>query len=234
MFDKLILETTTCLTAMEAGLGIRKDRRTVASLWSMACVVFVACGWTSRLPAQDAEQIPRNAQIALLREAGTPSLGAKKPDVTVVEYFDYNCPFCKKLDPALQGLLRSDAKVALVYKDWPILSKVSLYAAQSALAAGWQGKYVVAHDALMHASHLASNEQVDSLLRVAGVEMKTLQSDREAHAAQINALLVRNDTESRALGMRGTPGLIIGRRIVNGIYDVPGLQQVVASARRDP
>lgn len=213
---------------------VRRQRGSIASVWPMVCIVLAACGWTARLAAQDAPLIPANAQIALLREVGTPSAGATKPDVTVIEYFDYNCPFCKKLDPALQGLLHSDAKVALVYKDWPILSQVSLYAAQSALAAGWQGKYLVAHDALMHASHLASNEQVDSLLRMAGVEMKTLQSDRAAHAAQINALLVRNDTESRALGMRGTPGLIIGRRIVNGVYDVPGLQQIVAGVRREP
>ncbi len=88
-------------------------------------------------------------------------MGARNPDVTIVEYFDYNCPYCKKQVPALQALLAQDPKMALVYKDWPILGPVSVYAASSALAAGWQGKYLVAHDALISGPRLARNEQVD-------------------------------------------------------------------------
>jgi protein-disulfide isomerase len=158
-------------------------------------------------------------------------VGAKDADVILVEYFDYNCPFCKKLAPALQALLKSDPKVALVYKDWPILSEVSKYAARSALAAGWQDKYLIAHDTLMGASHLASGSQVDALLRGAGLDVDKLMKDRDAHSVEINALLRRNDTEVRALGIRGTPGLLVGRHIINGVYDVPGLQQAVEVAR---
>jgi protein-disulfide isomerase len=183
--------------------------------------------------AEDAGAVPKSAEIAILRNPGAPAAGATDADVTLVEYFDYNCPFCKKLAPALQGLLKADARVALVYKDWPILGDVSAYAARSALAAGWQGKYLLAHDTLMAAPRLASNAQVDSLLRHAGLNMVQLKADAASHGAMINALLQRNDTEVRALGIRGTPGLLAGRHIINGVYDVAGLEQAVAIARSE-
>ena len=183
--------------------------------------------------AADMGQVPKSAEVAILRNPGTPPAGATNADVTLVEYFDYNCPFCKKLAPGLQGLLKADARVALVYKDWPILGEVSRYAARLALAAGWQGKYLLAHDTLMAAARLASNGQVDSLLREAGLNMERLKADAQSHGAEIDALLQRNDTEARALGIHGTPGLLAGRHIINGVYDVPGLEQAVATARRD-
>jgi protein-disulfide isomerase len=183
--------------------------------------------------AEDVGALPKSAEIAILRNPGTPAVGATDADVTLVEYFDYNCPYCKKLAPALQGLLKADAHVGLVYKDWPILGDVSAYAARSALAAGWQGKYLLAHDTLMGAPRLASNTQVDSLLQHAGLNMVQLKADAVSHGAAINALLQRNDTEVRALGIRGTPGLLAGRHIINGVYDVAGLEQAVAIARRE-
>ncbi len=183
--------------------------------------------------AADMGQVPKSAEVAILRNPGTPPAGATNADVTLVEYFDYNCPFCKKLAPGLQGLLKADARVALVYKDWPILGDVSRYAARLALAAGWQGKYLLAHDTLMGAARLASNGQVDSLLREAGLNMERLKADAKSHGAEIDALLQRNDTEARALGIPGTPGLLVGMHIINGVYDVPGLEQAVATARRD-
>ena len=200
-------------------------------LYGIALLALAAGG-----PAADAEDIgtvPKSAEVAILRNPGTPPVGATNPDVSLVEYFDYNCPFCKKLAPGLQGLLKADARVALVYKDWPILSDVSRYAAHLALAAGWQGKYLPAHDTLMAAARLATDGQVDSLLRQAGLDMERLKADAKAHGAEIDALLQRNDTEVRALGIRGTPGLLVGRHIINGVYDVPGLKQAVAIARQD-
>jgi protein-disulfide isomerase len=190
-------------------------------------------GVAGGLQAEDVGAVPKSAEVAILRNPGTPPAGATNADVTLVEYFDYNCPFCKKLAPGLQGLLKTDARVALVYKDWPILSDVSRYAARLALAAGWQGKYLLAHDTLMAAERLASNGQVDSLLLEAGLNMERLKADAKAHGAEIDALLRRNDTEARALGIRGTPGLLVGRHIINGVYDVPGLKQAVAAARND-
>jgi protein-disulfide isomerase len=199
----------------------------------MWLVILGGCAWSLSAAAEDIGSLSKSAEIAILRNPGTPAMGAKGADVILVEYFDYNCPFCKKLAPALQALLTADSRVALVYKDWPILSDVSRYAARAALASGWQGKYLVAHDTLMNASHLASNGQVDALLRAAGVDLDRLKQDADAHGAAISARLQRNDTEARALGIRGTPGLLVGRHIINGVYDVSGLEQAAANARLD-
>ena len=207
------------------------QRRWIGWLYAFGFLALAAGG--SAAIAEDVGAVPKSAEIAIQRNPGTPPVGAADADITLVEYFDYNCPFCKKLAPALQGLLKADARVALVYKDWPILGDVSAYAARSALAAGWQGKYLLAHDTLMGAPRLASNSQVDSLLRDAGLNMVQLKADALSHAAMINALLQRNDTEVRALGIRGTPGLLVGRHIINGVYDVAGLEQAVAIARRE-
>lgn len=208
------------------------QRRRAAWLY---CIGFLALGaGGSAAVAEDLGAVPKSAVTAILRTPGTPAAGATDADVILVEYFDYNCPFCKKLAPALQGLLKADAGVALVYKDWPILSDVSRYAARLALAAGYQGMYLLAHDTLMGAERLASTTQVDSLLRQAGMNMPRLKTDAEAHGAEITALLQRNDTEMRALGIRGTPGLLVGPHIINGVYDVSGLQHAVDIARRDP
>jgi protein-disulfide isomerase len=207
------------------------QRRWIGWLYGIALLGLGAGG--AAAIAAHMDEVPKSAEVAILRNPGTPPAGATNADVTLVEYFDYNCPFCKKLAPGLQGLLKADARVALVYKDWPILGEVSRYAARLALAAGWQGKYLLAHDTLMAASRLASNGQVDSLLREAGLNMERLKADAQSHGAEIDALLQRNDTEARALGIRGTPGLLAGRHIVNGVYDVPGLEQAVATARRD-
>jgi protein-disulfide isomerase len=183
--------------------------------------------------AQDVQLITRAGQKEMLRNPGTEPVGAHHADVTIVEYFDYNCPYCKKLVPALRGLLAQDRQVAVLYKDWPILGDVSVYAATAALAAGYQGKYLIAHDALMAGPRLASNDQVDELLKGAGVNVAVLNKDRTAHAKQIAALLERNDEEAHALSLEGTPGLVVGRQLLPGITDLDSLKRLVASSRKD-
>jgi protein-disulfide isomerase len=196
-------------------------------------LVFAACALL--LGAADAPEtqiITRDGLKQMLANPGTEPVGARKPDVVIVEYYDYNCPYCKNLVPALQGVLAQDPKVAVVYKDWPILSAVSKYAAVSALAAGYQGKFLAAHDALIGGPRLAQNAQVDATLQRAGVNLDTLNKDRTGHGQEIAALLARNDQEAHALTLRGTPGLVVGRQLVFGIVDVGQLQELVANSRQ--
>ena len=183
--------------------------------------------------AQDVALITSDGVKQILANPGTGPVGAFKPDVVVVEYFDYNCPYCKKLVPTLKALLAQDANVGLVYKDWPILGPVSEYAAASALAAGWQGKYLAAHQALLSGPRLAQVDQVDDILQHAGVNMEALKKDRVGHAKEIAALLARNDAEAQALGLKGTPGIVVGRQLVAGIADLGTLKTLVANSRRD-
>jgi protein-disulfide isomerase len=182
--------------------------------------------------AQDVAIITRAGQKEMLKNPGTPPAGANNPDVVIVEYFDYNCPYCKKIVPTLQTLLAQDPKIAVVYKDWPILGPVSVYAASAALAAGYQGKYLLAHDALISGPRLAKDEQVDGILQKAGVDMDTLAKDRTAHAAEIAALLKRNDEEAHALTLEGTPGVVVGRQLVAGIADAAMFTKLIANSRK--
>ena len=168
----------------------------------------------------------------MLANPGTEPVGARQPDVTIVEYFDYNCPYCKTVVPTLKALLAQDPKIALIYKDWPVLGPVSAYAASSALAAGWQGKYLVAHDALISGPRLAQNEQVDAILQKAGVNMDALKKDRASHAKEIAALLARNDAEAHALNLDGTPGFVVGLQLLPGVASLSFLQKLVANSRK--
>jgi protein-disulfide isomerase len=197
-------------------------------------IIFAALAYAMLLGAAEAPValISLAGQQQMLANPGTEPVGARQPDVVIVEYFDYNCPFCKNMVPALRGVLAQDPKVQVVYKDWPILSAVSKYAAASALAAGWQGKYLAAHDALISGPHLTQNGQVDAILQSAGVNLDALNKDRAGHAREIAALLARNDQEAHALTLQGTPGIVVGRQLVFGIVDQGQLQQLVASARK--
>jgi protein-disulfide isomerase len=207
--------------------ALRRGRVSPATLvlWAVSLLSGVA-------GAQSVQLITAEGQRQMLADPGTDVAGPLIADVTVIEFFDYNCPYCKKQVPALKALLAEDPKVAVVYKEWPILGAVSVYAASSALATRYQGKYLAAHDALIGGPRLAKNDQVDAILRGAGVNLDTLRKDRIAHAKEISALLVRNEEEARALNLEGTPGLVVGRQFVGGIADLKFLKQLVDNSRR--
>jgi protein-disulfide isomerase len=210
---------------------IRKSATSTYLLLSLA--VMTAECLPTIAPAQGIQLITVAGQKEMLTDPGTDAVGAPNADVTIVEFLDYNCPYCKKLAPALHSLLAEDHKIAILYKDWPILGDVSVYAARSALAARWQGKYLSAHDALMNASRLTQDDQVDATLKRAGIDVNALKKDRTSHAKDIDALLARNDAEAHALHLRGTPGIVIGRQLLPGIVDLNGLKQLVADSRHD-
>ena len=185
--------------------------------------------------AAEPRKATAEAVAALAQNPTVPAAGAKDADVTIVEFFDYNCPFCKKTAPELQKLLHTDPKVRILYKEWPIFGDVSEYAARSALAAHWQGKFLVAHEALIGApKDLDETSQVDAVLKTAGVDLTQLTRDRSAHAAEITAILARNAKEAAALGFHGTPGFVVGRQLVPLALTLQSLQQLTKSARQSP
>ena len=156
-------------------------------------------------------------KTAILAGPVVPFAGNPAAKVTIVEYFDVNCPYCKAMAPVLQTLIATRRDVRILYKDWPIFGGVSLYAARVCLAANWQGRYLAAHDALMAAGpRLASEAQVRDRLGLAGIDLKRLDRDLSAHAPQISAALQRDGAEAQALAFRGTPGLVIGETVVPG------------------
>jgi protein-disulfide isomerase len=158
-----------------------------------------------------------------------PALGSARAKITVVEYMDYNCPYCRLMAPDFQRLVRTDPNVRILFKDWPIFGPVSTYAARASLAANYQGKYLIAHQALLSTpDRLSSIKQVRDALRHADINLKRLDTDLRVHGAAINATLARIRAEAQGLGLEGTPGLIVGDLFVPGAVDFADLQKLIA------
>jgi len=202
-------------------------------LWSRFATVAIALiGIVVAARADEPLLVTRAARATILADLRTAAAGSDSADVTIVEWFDYDCPFCRKTHPHLQEILRSDPKVRILYKEWPVFGDVSEYAAQSALAANWQGKYLQAHDALISTpGAMADRAHVDSTLKSAGVDLAQLSRDRKAHADEIAAILARSNDEAAHLDLKGTPGFLIGRQFVARSLDLPQLRQLIAYAR---
>jgi len=210
----------------------------IAGSSKLMLVAVLAVGAIAALPtiaaSQELQQITREGEKAILTKPGLEMTGARNPDVTIVEYFDYNCPYCKRVVPTFKELIARDKKVAVVYKDWPVLGETSVYAARCALAAGWQGKYFIAHDALLAGPRLSRNDQIESILRGAGVDVERLKKDLASHSQEIAALLARNDAEAHALELDGTPGILVGRQLMPGGADLSFFEKLIAEVRSEP
>lgn len=178
------------------------------------------------------ELLPSMLQSILAGPLPTPPAGAARGDITVVEYFDYACPVCRHLEPELRELLASDVKVRIIRKDWPVFGEASEYAAYCSYAAARAGRYQAAHDALITSrSDLDSKKDVQIVLRTVGFDVQKLDADIQSHAKEYHDVLARNLRETAALGLRGTPGLIVGNQLVLGAIDYAGLERLVARAR---
>lgn len=168
---------------------------------------------------------------SVLRDPDIPSIGNPQGDITIVEYFDYQCPYCKKVAPELLKIAKEDGKLRIVMKDWPIFGGVSQYAAKMVLAAKYQNKYHEAHAALIGASTRLSEDIVKKLLGEAGIDVDRAKRDMENHKPAIEALLTRNNQQAEAFGFQGTPAFIIGTFRVPGVLDAAGFKQAIADAR---
>jgi protein-disulfide isomerase len=175
---------------------------------------------------------PALLQAIVAGHLPTPMIGPAQGDVTVVEYFDYDCPVCRHLEPELHKLLASDPKVRIVRKDWPVFGAASEYAAYCSYAAAREGKYQAAHDALIASRQdLDSKADVQTVLRAAGFDVRKLDADIRLHAHEYSEVLARNRRETALLGLQGTPGVIVGSQLVLAGIDYPGLERLVSQAR---
>ncbi|WP_438345770.1 DsbA family protein [Methylorubrum populi] len=203
------------------------DRRTLLALLP---VVALAPALLS-LPIEEAfaQGVDPNA---ILNDPEVPVSGNPKGDLTIVAFLDYNCPFCKKAEPDLTRLVKADGRIRLVHKDWPILGDASVYGAQLALAAKYQGRYDEVHRALMAIpGRKIPKERMLEAVAASGVDVARLEEDRKAHQGEIAALLQRNLDQADALGLQGTPVFLIGQLKVAAALDYDGFRQAVAQAR---
>ncbi len=168
---------------------------------------------------------------SILRDPAAPTIGNLKGDLTIVEWFDYQCPYCKKMNPDLLKTVKDDGHIRLVFKDWPVFGEASVFAAQLVLAARYQGKYMQAHDALMATTGKLSDARVTDVLSQAGIDMERAKRDLAEHHDAVTGLLARNHEQAVALGFQGTPGLIIGHFRVPGALDPATLKVAIKDAR---
>lgn len=185
--------------------------------------------------APSGQDMPPIAQVGfndLLRDPAAPFLGAENADVTIIGFVDYNCPYCKKMQPEIEGLLKADPKIRVLYKDWPIFGDASEAAARTALAAGYQGKYEAVHNAFMLSpSRIADQTEITRLAQSAGVDMARLNQDMADHRAEIDAVLSRNNREALAMALQGTPAFIINGNLIPGGLPQAQLEIVIARIR---
>ncbi|MFD1333056.1 DsbA family protein [Methylopila musalis] len=168
----------------------------------------------------------------IVGDPAAPVGGNPRGDVTLVAFLDYNCPYCKTSAPALKRAVRADGRTRLVYKDWPILGRTSVYGAKLALAAHRQGRYEAAHEALM-ALKGASRPvtDLDEAVAAAGVDMARLKADAARDDAAIVALLKRNDAQAKGMGFPGTPIYLVGPLLVAEAPDEERFRAAIAKAR---
>jgi protein-disulfide isomerase len=178
--------------------------------------------------AQGADPLSRDA---VLRDADIPALGNPKGDITIVEYFDYQCPYCREIAPELDRVVREDGQVRLVVKDWPILGPPSDVAAKLVLATRYQGKYEQSHRALIAAKGRLTETAIRDTLKGVGVDLDKADADLAAHRDDIDTLLKRNNDQAEAFGFQGTPAFIVGTFRVPGVIDAAMFKQAIADAR---
>jgi protein-disulfide isomerase len=171
-------------------------------------------------------------EALVLRDPDVPVTGNAAGDITIVEWFDYQCPYCRKLEPELRQVVQDDGKVRLVLKDWPILGPVSVVAARMALACKFQDKYAEAHDALIGVNSRLTEPRINELLAGAGIDVDRVKRDLAGNAKTIDAILARNNDQATAFGFRGTPSFIVGKFRVPGALTLAEFEQVIADARK--
>jgi protein-disulfide isomerase len=166
----------------------------------------------------------------LLEDPAAPVAGNPKGDVTIVEFFDYRCPYCKQVEPALEALLKEDRQLRIVYKELPILGKDSVYATRAALAARKQAKYDKFHTAMMAAKGQIDEKTVLQVAASSGLDIERLKSDM--NASEIDDVIKRNYDLAQALDIHGTPAFVIGGELVPGAIDIATMKQKIAAARK--
>ena len=171
-------------------------------------------------------------EALVLRDPDIPVAGNADGDISIVEYFDYQCPYCRKLEPELRQVVHDDGKVRLVLKDWPILGPASVTAARMALASKYQDKFIQAHDALIGNNSKLTEPRITELLAGAGIDMDRLARDLAANATAIDAILARNNDQATAFDFKGTPSFIVGKFRVPGVLTMAQFTQVIADARK--
>lgn len=190
----------------------------------------------AKLEANDkaAEESQRSSALLtskdeIFRSAGDATVGNPKGDVTVVEFLDYNCGWCKKSMSEVSTLLKSDPNLKFVFKEFPIFGEHSEYAARAALAAKNQGKYWELHQAMFSQEGKITTEIVDQLAEGLGLDMAKLKADIESK--EIGERIAANMQLGKNLAINGTPAFIIDDKVYGGYLPLDSMAEAVTAVR---
>jgi protein-disulfide isomerase len=211
------------------GINPGHTRREALGLLGVSAALLTA-GAMSRPAFAQGDDVLTEALV--LRDPDVPATGNLEGDINIVEWFDYNCPYCRKIAPEIRQVVQDDGKVRLVLKDWPILGEVSKFGARMALAAKYQDKYMAAHEAMIGVSSKLTEPRIRELLAGAGIDMDRLNRDATTNARAIGTILARNHDQAVAFGFKGTPSFIVGKFRVPGILTMAEFEMVIADARK--
>jgi protein-disulfide isomerase len=208
----------------------RSRRETFGLLGAGAVMLGLEAAPRAALAQNSDETVLTEALV--LRDPDIPVAGNPNGDITIVEYFDYQCPYCRKVEPELKQVVHDDGKVRLVQKDWPVLGPVSVVAARMALACRYQDKYLQAHDALIGVNSKLTEPRIRELLAGAGIDVDRATRDLDTNAKAIDAILARNNDQASAFGFNGTPSFIVGKFRVPGVLTMEQFGMAIADARK--
>ncbi|GIK80980.1 MAG: hypothetical protein BroJett024_20850 [Alphaproteobacteria bacterium] len=165
----------------------------------------------------------------IFRDKDSPVGGNPTGDVSLVEFFDYNCPYCRQVTPIMAEAEAADPRLRVVYKEFPILGPNSTFSAKAALAVHRQGKYLAFHKEMMLDRGVADEAKVLRVAAKIGVDVERMKSDMNDPA--IAAMVERNLALAQALRINGTPSFIAGDQVVRGAVDLKALQSLIQQAR---
>ena len=184
------------------------------------------------LKQRNSERVASGAKAVRLQlenDPSSPNLGNLKGNVTVIEFFDYNCPYCRQASKTVQALIASDPNVRVIFREWPVLGEASIFAARAALASRAQGKYEEFHWALMNGEGRATEASVLKVARDLGLDIPLLQVDMASQTVDLH--LEQSNTLARSLEFTGTPAFIVGDKTAPGMISLDQIFRLVAVAR---
>jgi protein-disulfide isomerase len=184
-------------------------------------------------PAADRSAAVAGNATELISSSHQVTLGNPDGDVTLVEFFDYNCGYCKRALPDMLALIKDDPKLKIVLKEFPILGPGSLEAARVAVAVRMQDgggqKYLAFHQELFNDPGPASKEKALTAAKNQGLDMTRLEQDMAS--AEVASTLTEDMKLASAVNITGTPGYVIGKDVVLGAVGITGLKRQIDAAR---
>ena len=192
-------------------------------------VIMEAVAILKKRESDQAASGTKSIRLQLEIDPSSPNLGNINGDVTVVEFFDYNCGYCRQAGKTIQALIASDPNIRVIFREWPVLGEGSTFAARAVLASSEQGKYEEFHWALMNGKVRATKAGVMKIARDLDLDISKLEADMVSPV--IDRHLEQSSILAQNLGFTGTPAFIVGNQQIPGMISFNQISELVAEAR---